>query len=295
MTAPQADLEEAWIGRRVERLVGGRVRAIRAVHRGYTPAIRRLVTMTDGRSYFAKIGASPRTAEELRREHQVYRTLDADFMPRLLGWEDDGQRPLLLLEDLSDAYWPPPWRAGDVEQVLETLPAMWASTVPDLPAMAEAPYLLEGWKRVAADPAPFLSLNLVTPAWLEQSLPRLLAVDTLAVARGEALLHNDLRSDNLCLRGGLVRIIDWNLAKRGNPDLDLGFWLPSLQAEGGPPPEQLLPNAPGVATVVSGYFAAAAGLPTIPEAPRVRHVQRVQLRTALPWVIRELGLNGVME
>ena len=41
---------------------------------------------------------------------------------------------------------------------------------------------------------------------------------------------------------------------------------------------------------MSGYFAARAGLPVIPNAPRVRAVQLAQLRTALPWAQRALGL-----
>ena len=70
----------------------------------------------------------------------------------------------------------------------------------------------------------------------------------------------------------------------------LGLWLPSLAYEGGPEPEQILPDAPEVAAWVSGFFAARAGLPQIPDAPRVRWVQRRQLATALPWAVRALGL-----
>ena len=84
--------------------------------------------------------------------------------------------------------------------------------------------------------------------------------------------------------------MDWNLACLSNPNLDLGFWLPSLAYEGGPKPEEILPVAPEIAAWVSGFFAARAGLPAIPDAPRVRLVQRQQLETALPWVSRTLGL-----
>jgi hypothetical protein len=42
--------------------------------------------------------------------------------------------------------------------------------------------------------------------------------------------------------------------------------------------------------LVSGYFAARAGLPTIPSAPRVRDIQRAQLGKALPWAVRALRL-----
>ena len=74
--------------------------------------------------------------------------------------------------------------------------------------------------------------------------------------------------------------------KLGNPELDLGFWLPSLTAEGGPRPEAMLPKSPEMAARVGGFFAARAGLPVLPYAPRVRTVQLQQLRTALPWAAR---------
>ena len=78
--------------------------------------------------------------------------------------------------------------------------------------------------------------------------------------------------------------------RRRNPDLDIAGWAPSLHAEGGPPPEEILPGAGPLAAVISGYFAERAGRPVIPTAPRVREVQRKQLRTALPWAARVLGL-----
>src|SRR5262249_44800952 len=100
----------------------------------------------------------------------------------------------------------------------------------------------------------------------------------------------DLRSDNICIGAGGAGFIDWAAAVRGNPALDLGFWLPSLQLEGGPAPEAIQPGHPEVAAAVSGHFAARAGLPLIPSAPRVREIQRAQLQTALPGAIRPLGL-----
>ena len=84
--------------------------------------------------------------------------------------------------------------------------------------------------------------------------------------------------------------MDWNFACVSNPQLDLGFWLPSLAYEGGPEPERILPDAPAIAAWVAGFFAARAGLPGIRDAPRVRLVQRQQLVTALPWAARALGL-----
>lgn len=94
----------------------------------------------------------------------------------------------------------------------------------------------------------------------------------------------------MCITERRALFVDWNHACLSNPQLDLGFWLPSLAYEGGPAPEHILPDAPDIAAWVSGFFAARAGLPGIPDAPQVRLVQRQQLATALPWAARALGL-----
>lgn len=45
----------------------------------------------------------------------------APFLPRLLGWHDEDERPVIALEDLSDAHWPPPWDVEQVDAVLACL------------------------------------------------------------------------------------------------------------------------------------------------------------------------------
>jgi len=146
------------------------------------------------------------------------------------------------------------------------------------------------WQAVAADPEPFLALGIADACWLETALPILIRQEELCRTDGDSLTHWDLRSDNICLTKHRALFVDWNLACVSNPALDLGFWLPSLAYEGGPEPEQILPDAPDIAAWVSGFFAARAGLPSISDAPRVRIVQRQQLETALPWAARALDL-----
>ena len=84
-------------------------------------------------------------------------------------------------------------------------------------------------------------------------------------------------------------VVDWNLVHRGNPDLDLAGWAPSLRLEGGPPPHELLPDAGGLAALLAGFFGCRAGLPPPPTAPTVRELQRAQLEVALEWAERELA------
>jgi hypothetical protein len=241
------------------------------------------------RAAFVKIGATDTTADWTRTEYRNYRSLRGAFLPVVLGYDDDGERPALALEDLSRAEWPPPWTDERVAAVLDALAAI-GRTPPPAHLTRQKLDLGADWRDVAVDPGPFLALGICTAPWLAAALPVLTAAAAEAPLVGDALVHMDVRSDNLCFRDGRAIVIDWNHARIANPDVDIAFWLPSLHAEGGPPPEAILPDAPALAAWVAGYFCARAGNAPLPEAPHVRPLQVQQSRTALPWAARPLGL-----
>ena len=274
---------------RIERLIGEPVESYRCVQGGYTPALR-LVCKTANASFFVKVGATPLTSASIRREIHVYKRVSGEFMPRLVACEDRGSEPILIIEDLSEFVWPPPWDEREVDLILAQIEAMHATNV-QLESYAEV-YSARGpnWRAVAADPKPFLSIGMADDRWLGAALPILIANEERCKTSGDSLCHWDLRSDNMCITESRAVFVDWNLACLSNPKLDLGCWLPSLEREGGPKPERILPNAPEIAAWVSGFFASRAGLPGISDAPRVRVVQRQQLETALPWAVRALEL-----
>lgn len=261
---------------------------------GYTPAERWIVELADGRSVFVKAAVNELTAGWLRREHRLYAALRAPYMPAMLGWADADDVPVLVLEDLSTCFWPPPWTDERVASALQALRLVAATQPPEwLPRSVDSHWLNRGWQSIADDPAPLLGTGVVSAAWLESSLPRLVEASVACPLDGEDLCHFDVRSDNMCFRpDGSALLVDWNLAEAGNGRLDIAFWLPSLEKEGGPPPEAVLADAGPEAAVVSGFFAARAGLPPIPDAPGVRPFQLSQLRYALPWACRALGLPG---
>lgn len=276
----------------VAGILGSRVVEKRHASGGYTPAERWVVQLADGRSAFVKIGVTELTATWLRREHRMYADLRAPFMPELLGWADEGDAPMLILEDLSASAWPPPWTDARIGSVLATLERVAATPPPAwLARSSEARWIADGWSRVAEDPTPLLSTGIVSEDWLGVALPVLLEAGDPSVIDGVELCHFDVRSDNLCFRtDGTAVLVDWNLAEIGNARLDVAFWLPSLVLEGGPSPESILPEAAGEAAVVAGFFASRCGLEPIPTAPTVRGFQRRQLTAALPWACRQLGL-----
>lgn len=215
---------------RVSKALKARPERWRAAPGHGSRATRRwIVTLPDGRTAFAKIAALDESAEWLRTEAAVYGQVRRPFLPGLIAWHDDGERPVLVIEDLSGAEWPPPWGSDRIDAVLATLTEVAATTPPHgLPSTEWLFDMLDRWDEIAAGPEPFL---------------------------------------------------------------DVAGWLPSLQAEGGPAPEEILPQGGGeIAALVAGYLACQAAKPPISTATHVRPLQLSQARTALPWAARALGL-----
>jgi len=278
---------------RLSRLLGNEVhRLTRVRSSGYTVAYHGIAELADGTTAFVKAATEPVTAGFIRDEQRVLAALEGSFLPAVLAMADDP--PLLVLEDLRSAHWPPPWDDASIAAVRETLRQVGATTPPGTISSVETrrDELTMGWAEIEADSAPFLSLGMCSPEWLARSLPKLREASESAPIEGDGLLHLDVRSDNLCIAERGAVLVDWNHASIGNPDLDLAAWLPSLRLEGGPEPDVLLPGAGGFAALLAGFFGCRAGLPAPPTAPQVRAFQLAQLRVALPWAVRELGLEA---
>jgi hypothetical protein len=273
---------------RAERLLGSPARSwARVASRGYSLNDHWTVVLENGTRAFLKEGTIDPSPEWVRDEQRVFAAVSGPFMPRFIAFED-GERPLLVLEDLMPARWPPPWQPGDVDAVRAALDEVSSAQIDgELPRLADEPWT--GWNAVAADPAPFLGLGVMSKEQLERALPVLLEAEDEALLAGDSLLHCDVRSDNLCFREGRAVLVDWNHARVGNPAFDVAFWLPSLALEHGPEPGSF--GVDELAPHVAGFFAARAGLSPPEGAPRVRGFQLAQLEVALPWACRALGLS----
>jgi hypothetical protein len=274
---------------RVEGLTGSTpVEWVRASG-GYSIAERWSLSLADGRRLFAKMAPTDDLAWRIRDEHRHMTSFSADFRCDVLGWED-GERPLLLLEDLRDAYWPPEWRPGDVDRVMATLERVAALPAEHLPAADGVRAMFSGWEGVARDPSGFLGLRIASQDWLDACLTPLIDAARGAKIDGSDFVHMDVRSDNLCFAGDRCVLVDWNWSVRADASLDRVCWLPALRLEGGPLPEEVAPGEGAHAAGISGYFASGAHLPAPEGAPTVRRFQLRQMRISLPWACRELGL-----
>ncbi|HEY6963207.1 MAG TPA: aminoglycoside phosphotransferase family protein [Gaiellaceae bacterium] len=274
---------------RVERATGSAPVRYEPRPGGYSTADRFAVTLADGRRVFVKSSPLENLAEWIRREHEVYAHLGGSFMPQLVGFDDDGERPVLAIEDLSDAEWSVRWDEGRVRAVLAAVEELAASDPPPGTSTARAahPELWSRWDVVRETPEPFLGLGLRDAAWLDRALPVLLDA-AASVGDGADLCHFDIRSDNMCFRGGRALLVDWNWCCIGDSRLDVAAWLPSLAREGGPRPWEVLGDGGPYAAMIAGVWAAVAGLPPPETAPTVREVQRRQLAVALEWIDRDL-------
>lgn len=254
---------------------------------GYTPALRQLATLADGTTAFVKTPTNDVTRAMLLAEIEAYRAIGPrPFLPRLL----DASPERLVLEDLRHGHWPPPWRDGEIERVLDAMADVAATRVPSLPTFEER------WSSIGRHHWETVDVDAVAALGFDRDIVARIAaagreVDATATFDGESLLHLDLRSDNLCIVEGRVVLVDWNNACRGPRWLDEVCWAPSLTLEGGPQPWELLPDAElHHVSFLTGYFASRSPQPPIPDAPNVRPFQLAQLRVCLPWMTRLLGL-----
>ena len=136
---------------------------------GYTPAAR-FVVRNGFRSAFVKLATTAVTAAHMYREITAYAALTGPFRPRLYGAHDEAEQPFLVIEDLSKATWPPPWPDAHVCAVLQSM-AQLHSAATALRPYAEVHGSTEpGWRAVARERTPFLTLGLATEGWLAHSL-----------------------------------------------------------------------------------------------------------------------------
>jgi hypothetical protein len=275
---------------RVERLFGSRPVAWHHRSGGWTTNERWSLDLADGRRAFAKMAPNAVMGEFLRTEHANLARFDAELRCEILAWQDDPDQPLLVLEDLRDARWPPPWEPGDIERVRAALERIWDLPIDGLPSGDGFAATFNGWQTVAADADGFLTLNIASREWLDVCVDRLVEAERSMSYDGDDFIHMDVRSDNICFDGDRVVFVDWNWAVKGPRDLDLACWLPSLRLEGGPLPEEVATGLGPHAAAIAGFFAKQAHTPPPPTAPHVRKFQLRQLRIALPWACRELGL-----
>lgn len=301
------------------RVLGSPVVRAARIYGGYAPSATFRIALADGSRAFVKstypLPRGSAVQWSVDKEERVYRTLGdriRRWAPAFLGsFERDGWHAILL-EDLGPTTIPP-WTATKARSAARDYARFHASTLgtrlPRWLSRREHVEFAGFWARLVErrqlSSVAALARRRTDEAeeWLAVALPLMLDGERrLARLRSPfALLHFDTRSDNLRLQGERLRIFDWPFASVGPAEFDVAAFAQAIAMEGGPAPERVLAwyeeVLPLRATAVDaalagicGYFSDRAWRPAPKGLPRLRSVQRRQLKASLGWIARRLGL-----
>ena len=269
---------------------------------GFSPGVAARVRTAGGLRAFVKAvsaEANPRSPEMHRQEARVTGALpDAAPAPKLLSSYDDGTWVALALEDIDGRHPVTPWQEAELRRVVAAVDELFTDLTPC--PLADAAEVgdrwrpeFDNWRTVAAAGSPPAGLD----PWTLRYLDRLAELEAQweEAARGDTLLHLDLRADNMLVTDERVWLVDWPWAARGNPAFDLAAFCPSVAMQGGPPPAETFALStvcrdvdPDVLRVlvatITGYFAVKALQPPPPGLPTVRAFQAAQGDVARQWL-----------
>lgn len=286
----RADHLPGWVVAAVTQLLGVAPRDWEPRSGGHTQAGKARATLPDGCHVFVKWAQGGATAA-LRDELRVLGVVRGSFMPLAVAWSEDPA--VLILEDLSDARWPPPF-PDDSTPLWEALEAKAGIEPPaDLPRLEDWPGSRHRWRRVAEDPRLFLGLGVATEAWLTAAVDDLATAEESVTLAGSQLVHNDVFSANIAFSGDRAVLVDWATAAVGNALLDTAMAVLSLRVDGGPVARLDFPNEAGFAALLAGHNALEAPAP-VPAWARPDSTMRAEqlgdLRHALAWAAELLDL-----
>lgn len=275
---------------------------------GFSPGAAARLVLTDGSRVFVKAASSvpnAETPEMHRREATIAALLPTRVpAPRLRDSFDDGDWIALRFDDVDGRHPAEPWESGELDRVLSALADLAeVDTAPIAPVLDHEP--LEGmdfWARAAGLMGEGSRLPIPGDSWVHANLERLAELEALAPAAvaGDALLHGDLRADNILLTTSQVFLVDWPHAALGAPWVDLVLLLPSVAMQGGPPPPEVFDHQPAargadpaavtaVLAALSGYFLVQAALPPPAGLPSLRPFQQAHGEVALRWLRQRTG------
>jgi aminoglycoside phosphotransferase (APT) family kinase protein len=288
----------------VEATLGAAVVEVRTQEGGFSPGAAARVRLANGATAFVKalsVDLHPNSVGLYRTEAATMPHLPAGLpVPRLLDVYDDGNWVALVYDEVDGRHPDLPWQTDELARVSAALTdlgaALQPSPWPGAPSFVEANRgFLGAWAALAASPPPGLE------PWMRRHLDRVAAEvpDLAEVMRGDALLHNDIRSDNLLLTPeGDVIVIDWGgTCNGGAPWLDFMFFALTVNEDGGADTDVLVRDHPLMRDVPPSWIDAIlmaavatrwrqAQLAEDPTMPGAHAYQRRSADAALSWVRR---------
>lgn len=282
---------------------------------GYGPTPTYRLVLEDGRRAFFKgtfQDSNTFMKKALLSEERVYRELASvlgKWMPHLYATFHADDWHVLILEDLGPQS-VPPWTPSKTRTITHALAAFHrASLGCQSPVWLPSPdeeLARENWMRTVEESQGLQKIADLAGsqarqalAWLQMISPTIKQTLQQEILRQGpyALLHGDLRSDNLRLKQGQLYLFDWPSISLGRPEWDIVPFAQSVSVEKGPSPEQVIQwygehfplKTDAVECALAWwltFFAQRAWQPEIPELPRLRRFQHQQLGTLLCWAAR---------
>ncbi|WP_020574584.1 phosphotransferase family protein [Actinopolymorpha alba] len=297
------DLPEA-IQTRIEERLGGKVVAVASQGSGFTPGFASRLVYGRGQRAFVKAAsetASPSVADSYRVEARTVPSLPAGVPAPALRWtlEEDGW-VVLCFDDVPGRPPMRPWQPRELTDVLTALTDM-AQALTPAPAGLVVPEIRD-WMGEDFGYWDQLRSELPDP---DRQVAELAALESGALdgLRGDAVVHCDLRDDNLIIGDdGRVWVCDWNWPSRGAPWFDLLTLLISARGDGydadalfavhplgaGADPDAV----DAVLAGLSGYFTGASLQPAVSGSPHLRTHQAWCAQATLSWLAVRRGWVG---
>ncbi|HEX6447562.1 MAG TPA: phosphotransferase [Streptosporangiales bacterium] len=273
---------------------------------GFSPGVAARLVCADGTRAFVKaVGEplNPHSPQLHRKEIRLASVMpEHPALPPVLATYDDGVWVALLFEDVQGRHPRLPWEPAELARVLDTLTELTPLLDPSpLPADElgdlgqDLSETLAAWPELAAAPPADLD------PWTSKHLDRLAERAATPVASGTALVHVDLRADNVLLTAdGRVCVFDWAQATVGPGWSDPTLLMLEVHAHGGHDVDAIIATHPLTRDAdpeqVTQFVLAVAGLmhrqsrlPAPPGLPKLRAYQRAYAEASTDWVRRRLG------
>lgn len=294
----------------VEDILGAPVEEASGQNGGFSPGTADRVRTSTGRRAFVK-AVNPALNEATPSIHRKEAAITAVLPPTLpaaslIATYDDGDWIALVLSDVEGIHPSIPWRVVELSSVLDALPVLARTHVAEplkqLPTLTqELKEPFGGWVRLRNDPPESCE------PWVLANLDQLEALADLGVRAlaGEALVHTDVRADNVLITaGGEAILVDWPWASIGcswfdaltvlvnvlvfDPDFDVDSVLrshPVFEASSEHSINEILSG-------LGAYFLDVARRPAPRGLPTVRAFQQQQGDAAIGWLRLRLAAGG---
>lgn len=284
---------------RIEDRLGSPVVEAAPQDGGFTPGFASVLTGADGRQHFVKAASATAQrpfAASYRAEASVLAALPAEVpAPRLL-WSLDEDWMVLGIEHCAGRLPAHPWQTSDLESALAALTTC-AQVLTPLPPDLEVASFGEEFQDL---PGHWDHVRRSRPEQPHLAEAAALAATFDEVTDGDALVHTDLRDDNVMIvADGSARVCNWTWPARG------AAWIDTVQFLIGPRGDGLDVDAvlcehpltrevpadhiDRVLALQAGFFAKAADDPVPPNSPYLRQYQAHCRDVVWDWLSQRRG------